>query len=177
MSKNCINLDFDGTVVTHAFPEIGKDMGAQFVLRELVNNDVGLILFTMRCDHDFVPNSLDPNIENIPGLHLTAAVKWFEQNNIPLYGIQTNPTQHSWTSSPKSYAPYMIDDSAIGCPLLLIPELSLRPFVDWCEVAWILYKLKLLTLGQYDIIVPRIINMFKVNYNITLKEEYKIKHD
>ena len=31
-----INIDFDGTCVSHEFPEIGRDIGAVPVLRELV---------------------------------------------------------------------------------------------------------------------------------------------
>jgi hypothetical protein len=65
------------------------------------------------------------------GKELTDAINWFKQNNIPLYGIQTNPTQAAWTSSPKSLADLMIDDSALGCPLKYDPTLSPRLFVDW----------------------------------------------
>ena len=32
-------IDFDGTVVTHAYPHMGMDAGAVFVLKELVAND------------------------------------------------------------------------------------------------------------------------------------------
>ena len=32
-----IAVDFDGTVVTHAYPEIGDDAGAVAVLKELTN--------------------------------------------------------------------------------------------------------------------------------------------
>lgn len=109
-----INCDFDGTVVTHHYPEIGKDIGAIPILKKLTDNGHQLILFTMRS-----------------GKELDDAVNWFKQNNIPLYGIQTNPTQKSWTSSPKSLADLMIDDSALGCPLKYDPNLSLRYFVDW----------------------------------------------
>lgn len=116
-----INLDFDGTVVTHEFPLIGKDVGAVPVLRELVAAGWGLILFTMRSDTDK------------HGPVLTQAVEWFERHGIPLYGIQRNPTQDEWTSSPKSYAPLMIDDSALGCPLTM-SEKSRRPYVDWPAV-------------------------------------------
>jgi hypothetical protein len=45
-----IGIDFDGTVVTHDFPKIGKDIGAVPVLRKLVDNGHKLILFTMRSD-------------------------------------------------------------------------------------------------------------------------------
>ena len=43
-----IAVDFDGTVVTHAYPEIGDDAGAVPVLKELTDNGCRLILFTMR---------------------------------------------------------------------------------------------------------------------------------
>ena len=33
-----IAVDFDGTVVTHAYPEIGDDAGAVAVLKELTDN-------------------------------------------------------------------------------------------------------------------------------------------
>lgn len=135
-----INLDFDGTCVTHDFPNIGKNIGAQKVLRMLVDKGHRLILFTMRGDRLESKNTDDPSIEDVTGTFLTDAVNWFKENNIPLYGIQTNPTQHTWTNSPKSYAPLMIDDSALGCPLKYDLELSPRPFVDWIEVERLLFE-------------------------------------
>ena len=36
-----INLDFDGTVVTHDYPQIGKDIGSQPVLKKLVAKGPG----------------------------------------------------------------------------------------------------------------------------------------
>ena len=39
-----IAVDFDGTVVTHAYPEIGDDAGAVPVLKELTDNGCRLIL-------------------------------------------------------------------------------------------------------------------------------------
>ena len=53
---------------------------------------------------------------------------------LPLYGIQKNPTQFNWTTSPKSYAELMIDDSTLGCPLRYDLQVSERPFVDWGTV-------------------------------------------
>lgn len=113
-----INLDFDGTVVTHDFPNVGKCINSVRVLKRLLENNHRFILFTMRSDNE-------------KGNYLQDAIDWFAANEIPLYGIQTNPTQHVWTSSPKSYAPLMIDDSALGCPLKMDLELSDRQFVDW----------------------------------------------
>ena len=43
-----IAVDFDGTVVTHAYPHIGNDIGAVPVLRELIGNGCRVILYTMR---------------------------------------------------------------------------------------------------------------------------------
>lgn len=129
-----INIDFDGTVVTHDFPKVGKSIGAESVLKELVNNGHKLILFTMRSDKKEQNKSSDPNIIQINGQFLSDSIKWFERNDIPLYGIQTNPDQKLWTDSPKSYAELMIDDSAFGCPLKYDINLSSRPFVDWDKV-------------------------------------------
>jgi len=128
-----INLDFDGTVVTHEFPKIGKDIGAVSTLKELIDNGHRIILFTMRSDIEN-PTSQNYNIPPKGGNYLTDSENWFKENNIPLYGINTNPDQLSWTTSPKSYADIMIDDSAIGCPLVYDKTISDRPFVDWKQI-------------------------------------------
>ena len=96
-----IAIDFDGTCVTHEYPNVGKDIGAIPVLKKLVDKGHQLILYTMR-----------------DGKELQDAVDWFKENNIELYGIQKNPTQHKWTSSPKCYAELYIDDAALGIPLI-----------------------------------------------------------
>lgn len=127
-----IAIDFDGTCVTHEFPKIGKDIGAVPILKELVDKGNELILFTMRSDGQSIGNVL------------TEAVDWFKQNNIPLYGIQENPTQKNWTNSPKCYAQLYIDDAALGCPLKVDVTLSSRPFVDWEKVKVLLTDMKLL---------------------------------
>jgi hypothetical protein len=126
-------LDFDGTCVTHDFPKVGNQIGAVPVLKELVYKGHQLILFTMRSDV-FNPYSENPEIITQAGDYLSQAVKWFADNEIPLYGIQVNPTQHTWTSSPKAYGQLMIDDSALGCPLKSDLSISHRPFVDWEKV-------------------------------------------
>ncbi len=117
MKKQIIGLDFDGTCVTHEFPKIGKDIGAVPVLKDLVNAGHKLILFTMRS-----------------GEYLDDAVRWFGKNEIPLYGIQTNPTQSKWTLSPKAYCTIYIDDAALGCPTILDTKKCVKPYVDWKQV-------------------------------------------
>ena len=95
-----IAVDFDGTVVTHAYPEIGDDAGAVPVLKELTDNGCRLILFTMR-----------------HGKLLDDAIRWFRERGIPLYAVNENPAQREWTDSPKVFADLYIDDSALGCPI------------------------------------------------------------
>jgi hypothetical protein len=143
MEKITFNIDFDGTCTTHDFPRVGKDIGAARVLNRLVQNGHQLILFTMRNDSDDV---LNEHFEIVTKgvTYLTEAVNWFKENDIPLYGIQSNPTQHLWTSSPKSYAQFMIDDTALGCPLIFNPVYSNRPFVDWAKIEGILKEMKLI---------------------------------
>ena len=46
-----IAIDFDGTCVTHEYPNVGKDVNAVPVLKELVENGHQLVLFTMRSDN------------------------------------------------------------------------------------------------------------------------------
>ena len=166
--ERTINIDADGTIFTHSFPEVGKEIGAVPVLKTLVENGHKLILFTMRCDHDFEPSSDHPEIIAEKGDYLTDAVNWFERHTIPLYGIQCNPTQYSWTKSPKSYAEFMIDDSAIGAPLLLYPEISPRPFVNWFELVPMLWKKRLITTAQTVSLRDEIEEFFKLTYNINM---------
>lgn len=140
-----IVIDFDGTVVSHEFPKMGNDIGSVPVLRKLVAKGHNLILFTMRSNID------DPQRENkyfeiIPqgGKYLDDAVKWFADHGIPLYGIQKNPTQHTWTKSPKAYGQVIIDDAALGCPLRIDESISTRAFVDWVQLEKLLYSNRIL---------------------------------
>ena len=111
-----IAVDFDGTCVTHEYPYLGQDIGAAPVLKELAEHGHNIILFTMRS-----------------GKLEKEAVAWFKKNGIPLYAVNTNPTQKEWTKSPKVHADLYIDDCAIGCPLSSEIHCS-RPYVDWVKV-------------------------------------------
>lgn len=123
MPQVVIAIDFDGTCVTHDYPYIGSDIGAVPVLKELVDAGYNLVLNTMRS-----------------GRLEKDAVKWFKENNIPLYGVNCNPDQKSWTSSPKVFADLYIDDAALGIPLKT-SQTSTRPFVDWVAVRELLVSL------------------------------------
>lgn len=95
---------------------MGSDIGAVPVLKELADAGYRLVLNTMRS-----------------GKTEKEAVQWFKDNGIPLFGVNCNPEQKSWTKSPKVYADLYIDDSALGAPLATSPN-STRPYVDWVKV-------------------------------------------
>lgn len=111
-----ISVDFDGTCVMHEYPRVGRDVPyAESVLKMLRAKGHRLILFTMRS-----------------GKELADAVEWFEDRDIELFGVQENPEQSSWTSSPKAYAQAYIGDDAIGCPLIL--GAHARNYVNWVTI-------------------------------------------
>lgn len=121
-----IAVDFDGTVVKHEYPQVGETIdGAVQTLKLLIQNGHQLILWTMRS-----------------GKELQDAVDWYKQNDIPLYGINNNPEQKTWTDSPKAFAQLYIDDLALGCPLVVESlnqkeeggQFVIRAHVDWKQV-------------------------------------------
>jgi ribonucleotide monophosphatase NagD (HAD superfamily) len=108
-----IAVDFDGTIVEHAYPTIGTDIPGAFEwLRKLQDAGAALMLWTIRS-----------------GTHLTEAVEHCKDAGIEFWGVNENPTQHTWSQSAKQYAHLYIDDAALGCPLVY-PERR-RPYVDW----------------------------------------------
>jgi len=111
-----IAVDFDGTIVTHDYPHIGRDLGAIPVLKELQAHGYRLILLSMRS-----------------GALLKRAVEWCEERGLKFYAVNTNPSQKSWTDSPKVYADLYIDDAGLGCPIEFIDGVK-RPAVNWKKV-------------------------------------------
>lgn len=114
-----IAIDFDGTCVTHEYPNVGRDIGAPPVIKKLFDRGDKIILFTMRS-----------------GKELDDAVNWFKSIGVELFGVNENPEQHTWTSSPKPYAHLYIDDAALGVPLIRDPHG--RAYVNWETVSQIL---------------------------------------
>ena len=128
-----IAVDFDGTCVKHEFPSVGEDVPyAVTTLKRLTMAGAKIILYTMRsnCKITIVNNNVHDIIQK-EGNYLDDAVDWFKSKNIPLFGINENPEQNTWTSSPKPYAHYYIDDSALGCPLIVSDN---KVYVDWLSV-------------------------------------------
>jgi hypothetical protein len=108
-----IAIDFDGTIVKHAYPNIGDPIpGAIKWMKIWQDNGALLLLWTMR-----------------DKTHLEDAIKYCNENGIQFYGHNHNPAQSSWTKSPKCYAHKYIDDMAFGCPL--VTDIDGSKYVDW----------------------------------------------
>lgn len=133
-----VAVDFDGTCVTHEFPRVGEEIGAAEVLKELTDKGHKIILFTMRSHPNEINQNrtIDGNIINNDTLQ--DAIDWFKKHDVPLFGVNENPTQKDWSSSPKPYAHIYIDDAALGVPLKH-DFLSDRPYVDWGIVRYYLH--------------------------------------
>lgn len=114
-----IAIDFDGTCVGHLYPDVGPDVpGAVSTLKQFIEDGHRLILYTMRS-----------------GQHLQDAVNWGLSRGIDWWAVNTNPDQHTWSTSPKVYANLYIDDAALGCPLRDHPSAHVtRPCVDWSAI-------------------------------------------
>ena len=95
-----IAVDFDGTIVEHAYPEIGKEMLFAFMtLKEIEKKGALLILWTFRA-----------------GKELDAAVEYCRQNGIEFYAVNRNYPEEVFdeTMSRKINADIFIDDRNVG---------------------------------------------------------------
>lgn len=133
-----IAVDFDGTCVTHDYPSVGHDIGAAPVLRTIADKGHDIIIHSMR-----------------DGKEIQDARDWFQKNGIYVFGVNVNPTQHTWTQSPKPYAHIYIDDAALGCPLFLSEKHS-RPFVNWYKVMQFFIDLNVIDVYQAEEIKKQI---------------------
>ena len=95
-----IAVDFDGTVVEHAYPSIGKTKLFAFeTLKALQNKKHTLILWTYRS-----------------GKELQKAVDFCKQNGVEFYTVNSNYPEETYdnTISRKINADVYIDDRNIG---------------------------------------------------------------
>jgi hypothetical protein len=120
LDKKTIAVDFDGTIVTNAYPDIGKPMLFAFdTLKKLQNEGHLLILWTYRS-----------------GSKLDEAVVFCKKNGITFYAVNKSYPEEemSNTISRKINADLFIDDRNIGGMLgwgeiyhLLIGDSSKKP--------------------------------------------------
>ncbi len=96
-----IAVDFDGTIVEHKYPEIGKTMLFAFeTLRELQKQKHNLILWTFRA-----------------GKELDEAIEFCRKNGIEFYAVNKNFPEEEFdpeTISRKINADVYIDDRNVG---------------------------------------------------------------
>jgi len=95
-----IAVDFDGTIVEHQYPEIGKEKLFAFrTLKELEKNGARLILWTFRT-----------------GRELDEAVEFCRKNGIEFYAVNKNYPEEipDISVSRKIDADIYIDDKNIG---------------------------------------------------------------
>ncbi len=95
-----IAVDFDGTIVEHRFPEIGRIRPFAFeTLQELKKKNHKLILWTHRS-----------------GRHLEEAVEFCLLNGLKFYAINKNYPEEKWNEndSRKILADLYIDDRNLG---------------------------------------------------------------
>jgi hypothetical protein len=96
-----IAVDFDGTIVEHKYPEIGKEILFAFdTLRELQKQKHQLILWTFRA-----------------GKELEEAVEHCRQNGIEFYAVNKSYPEEEFdpsTTSRKISADIFIDDRNVG---------------------------------------------------------------
>lgn len=119
MEPVIIAVDFDGTIVCHKFPNIGKAVPLAIeTMKEWQKIGINIILWTVRS-----------------GKYLDDAVAWCKEHGIEFYGINENPYQKSWSTSPKAFAQFYVDDMAVGCPLM---EFEGCKVVDWVKVKGII---------------------------------------
>ena len=112
-----IAVDFDGTIVEHQYPEIGKEKLFAFqTLKELEKKGARLILWTFRS-----------------GKELDEAVEFCRQNGIEFYAVNKNYPEEVFdgNTSRKINADIYIDDKNIG------------GFPGWSEIWQMLYPYEL----------------------------------
>lgn len=147
-----VAVDFDGTLVEHRYPNIGKPLPFAFeTLKTLKNNGIRLMLWTMRGHPDLsrFPH-LDLHTGNyIPTDTLQEALDFCKEKGVEFDGINLSPEQFS--TSNKQYAHCYIDDAALGCPL------DENGYVDWsqvivylCKRGWLSIEQAKTILGIYD---------------------------
>lgn len=134
--KLIIAIDFDGTIVTHEYPRIGKLAPyAKEVINELAAAGHELFLWTMREDRG-------------RNMTLSEAAMFLEDEGINIHKFNHSPAQFS--TSPKQYAHIYIDDAAIGVPTINTGD---GRIVNWATMAYLLTQRGVLTKEAYSRII------------------------
>ena len=117
-----IAVDFDGTIVEHKYPAIGKEIPfAIDTLKMLQKDRHRLILWSVR-----------------EGKLLDEAVQWCKERGVEFYAVNRDYPEETTDNNPnfsrKLKVDVFIDDRNLGCPITLHRSLSDKVFVDWKKV-------------------------------------------
>ena len=134
--KLIIAIDFDGTIVTHEYPQIGKLAPyAKEVINELAAAGHKLFLWTMRDDRG-------------KDMMLSEAMMFLEDEGINIHKFNHSPAQFS--TSPKQFAHIYIDDATLGIPTIDTGE---GRVVNWAAIAYLLTRAGALSKDAYTRII------------------------
>jgi hydroxymethylpyrimidine pyrophosphatase-like HAD family hydrolase len=142
-----IAIDFDGTIVEHQYPEIGKEKLFAFrTLKELEKKGARLILWTFRT-----------------GKELEDAVEFCRKNGIEFYAVNKNYPEEVLddTVSRKIDADIYIDDK------------NLEGFPGWSEVWQIMFPFELEQKEAEKRIASARKNIFKRLFSTKEKQDEK----
>jgi hypothetical protein len=140
-----IAVDFDGTIVEHAYPAIGKEKLFAFrTLKELEKMGARLILWTFRA-----------------GKELDEAVEFCRKNGIEFYAVNRNYPEEIYdeTVSRKIDADIYIDDKNVG------------GFPGWSEIWQMLNPFELQQMEAEKRIASSRRNIFKRLFTRKLKQD------
>ena len=125
-----IAIDFDGTIVTHEYPEIGRPIkGAIETIKAIIENDHKVFLWTMRCNKKYRRRDL-----------LQEAIDYCHDNGVELYSANISPSQFS--TSNKQYASLYIDDAALARERVVTLAVCIAAFVLTVILQLILMNLR-----------------------------------
>lgn len=106
MDSKIIAVDFGDTIMpAHSQDYEDTIKGAKETLTDLVDNGHKIVLWTRRDNNYPFKGALD------------FAVKWFKENEIPLYGINAVPDEAKISNSPKIPYDYLIDNRNVDTKL------------------------------------------------------------
>ncbi len=104
-----IAIDFDGTIVEHKFPYIGRlKPNAVETITRLYHEGHKIIIWTCRTSqrNGNFPKDAKPTIFDVK--------EFLDENNIPYHTINNNIPEIAFQPSPKVYADIYIDDKQLG---------------------------------------------------------------
>lgn len=130
MKKFTIAVDFDGTIVEHAYPEIGEEIpGAITTIKALQAAGHAVFLWTAR-----------------PGIKRIEAEEWLGKR-----GVELDAPTYYGPDCTKALADIYIDDRAIGCPMGQAGSKGeFRPYVDWQAISEYFVRMGALKNASFD---------------------------